>query len=545
MKSIDVRGDDDPGPVFIILEIPNEEYLSDFNENFTKFENFFSNGDESKNTTVILHFSPNKIIQHEIYQKFMNSFDASTNHLLLNESNSFSGYIAAHRIQAQLNQLNEHIFPLLQETTNDYVSDAFPVKRFKSDKSLNGSSTSLEINENGTQLKTEYTRNMTCYHLRPHHGLDRSIEQSISIQDYVNESLAIPDFPESLENLRKDIEKIYNVQHNRSSDYPKIVFLGTGSCIPNKTRNVSAILVHTNKDTSILLDCGEGTAGQIVRMYGEKESKKIFAKLKLIYISHLHADHHIGLIGLLQTHREVLGDKSERILLLAPKQILPWLYFYDHRTESIKHEYDLIQNGDLLDQPLANETLKNLGISSITTCLVRHCPNSYGVAIEIPSASAVDPVKITYSGDTMPCYELVNLGQNSTILIHEATMENELVLEARKKMHSTLSQAIEQGKKMNAKYTLLTHFSQRYAKLPRFENSRLEENVGIAFDNMEVSLFDLPHLYLLYPTLKLLFMEHWEEMEHKALKRQYKKDRELAASTEDQTTAVKDVMKIK
>lgn len=103
-------------------------------------------------------------------------------------------------------------------------------------------------------------------------------------------------------------------------------------------------------------------------------------------------------------------------------------------------------------------------------------------------------------------------------------MEDELIHQAKHKMHSTVSQAIEQGVKMNAKYTLLTHFSQRYAKLPRIEGS-MNTNVGIAFDNMEVTGVDLKYLHLLFPTLKVLFTEHWELMEDKALKRAYKEQR--------------------
>lgn len=64
-------------------------------------------------------------------------------------------------------------------------------------------------------------------------------------------------------------------------------------------------------------------------------------------------------------------------------------------------------------------------------------------------------------------------------------MEDELAHEAVVKMHSTTSQAIEIGQKMNAKNIVLTHFSQRYAKLPRF-NDNFSNNIGIAFDNMQV-----------------------------------------------------------
>lgn len=52
--------------------------------------------------------------------------------------------------------------------------------------------------------------------------------------------------------------------------------------------------MHTTENSSILLDCGEGTFGQIIRFYGKEKANEILKKLKAVYISHLHADHHIG-----------------------------------------------------------------------------------------------------------------------------------------------------------------------------------------------------------------------------------------------------------
>ena len=64
-------------------------------------------------------------------------------------------------------------------------------------------------------------------------------------------------------------------------------------------------------------------------------------------------------------------------------------------------------------------------------------------------------------------------GRNSDVLIHEATFDNSLSAEASKRNHSTTSQAIEIGRRMNAKFILLTHFSQRSAKVPRLNMERL------------------------------------------------------------------------
>jgi ribonuclease Z len=75
-------------------------------------------------------------------------------------------------------------------------------------------------------------------------------------------------------------------------------------------------------------------------------------------------------------------------------------------------------------------------------------------------------------------------------------MEDELVEEAKSKLHSTTSQAIEVGQRMGAKFTLLTHFSQRYAKLPRL-NASFTKDIGIAFDNMQVRVNSVKPLFII------------------------------------------------
>lgn len=83
---------------------------------------------------------------------------------------------------------------------------------------------------------------MTCYHLRPKRGFDRSFEASVQPEEYIKEIEQIDGFQESLGNLKQQMTSCDET--DRSEQYPKVVFLGTGSCIPNKNRNVSAILIH-------------------------------------------------------------------------------------------------------------------------------------------------------------------------------------------------------------------------------------------------------------------------------------------------------------
>lgn len=106
-----------------------------------------------------------------------------------------------------------------------------------------------------------------------------------------------------------------------------------------------------SKDTCILLDVGEGTMGQIYRFYGD-ETENIIKKLKAIYISHLHADHHIGLFGILQMRQKICDKTLAPIMLLAPNDMEPWLTFYNNEIEKIAAEFEFIDNRSLVRKKL-------------------------------------------------------------------------------------------------------------------------------------------------------------------------------------------------
>ncbi|XP_055386700.1 ribonuclease Z, mitochondrial [Condylostylus longicornis] len=534
VKSDDVRAPTDPGPVFIFIDVPNEDYLVALEKQANCFEDYQAKSENEDNKAIlIIHFTPQNIIQTEAYKKFMMKFPNTTQHLILNSSNRFSGYVATHRIQYQLNQIHSGIFPLLKESIDLNIDQLErPTKKLKLLPDNINSQIKIIEKENSLNCIPDVIT-LTSFNLRPKKSLDRSYEPQFTPDEYIEETHAVEGFLESLHNFKNIYNKINSEENDDSItklNYPKILFLGTGSCIPNKTRNVSSILLNINSSSCILFDCGEGTWGQIIRFYGENEALEILHNLKAIFVSHLHADHHIGLIGLLKA-RQLLKIETP-ILLFAPAQIKNWLNFYDRRIEKLSTEYSLIPNADLITTPYNTLYTEEMGIKSISTCLVRHCPHAFGIAIELIEEFNMKPIKITYSGDTMPCDELIKLGMNSTILIHEATMEDELQHEAIYKMHSTVSQAISQGERMQSQYTILTHFSQRYAKLPRIEND-IGQKVGLAFDNMEICLKDIKYLPLMYPTLKIMFTEHCEELEQKAVKRALKKERKRQSIPEN------------
>ena len=101
------------------------------------------------------------------------------------------------------------------------------------------------------------------------------------------------------------------------------------------------------------------------------------------------------------------------------------------------------------------------GLSDLASAAVSHCNGAQAVALTFPTG-----FKVSYSGDCRPSKWFTEIGKGSTVLIHEATFEDELRGDAKAKKHSTVSEAIGVGIAMGARRVILTHFSQRYQKIP-------------------------------------------------------------------------------
>ena len=121
-----------------------------------------------------------------------------------------------------------------------------------------------------------------------------------------------------------------------------------------------------------------------------------------------------------------------------------------------------------------------LGLDIFSVCKVRHCYGSFAVAITFP-----DGFKFSYSGDCRPSRQFTEIGRNSTVLVHEATFDDELLGDARAKKHCTISEAINVAVRMQAKNLILTHFSQRFSKLPVMNEVKQLTKTELVFEDDE------------------------------------------------------------
>jgi len=272
-------------------------------------------------------------------------------------------------------------------------------------------------------------------------------------------------------------------------DFPgcdvEVYTLGTGSALPSRYRNVSSTLVTIPSNCSILLDCGENTVGQMKRVLSQEDYKCRLLDIKVLYISHLHADHHLGSIAFLKEQRQLLrttGDGDRPTFIVAPQRFWTWLTDYSqiedigitHLTFVPSEHLRSVSHPPATYAPL----LSALKLEKWETAPALHCQSSFTTAITFTS-----DFKLAYSGDTRPTQSFVEIGQGATLLVHEATFDDELLDEAIAKKHSTIREAIKSGTDMGARKMALVHFSQRYPKSPTF-GADDTGNVVYGFDYM-------------------------------------------------------------
>jgi ribonuclease Z len=288
---------------------------------------------------------------------------------------------------------------------------------------------------------------------------------------------------------------------------------------------VSGIGIHIPGSGNIILDCGEGTLGTIKRTFSPVDYVTFFQELQTIYISHLHADHHLDLTPIIKEfvrHQSRLPLANRHpLFLIAPWRLIASLYEFN-QVEPIGLEDYLVpfsafhlipqnllplgMNRAPHDLSLFYGFLSTMNLHAVDTCLVPHCAQAYGIAITHKSGW-----KIVYSGDCRPSGDLAQIGRDATLCIHEGTIANSMMQEALEKMHCTTDEAVGVGRRMRAKYTLLTHFSQRWHRVPEFvlewqpADEEKYHNVGIAFDRMKVRLGDMWKLPLMLPAFERLY----------------------------------------
>lgn len=251
------------------------------------------------------------------------------------------------------------------------------------------------------------------------------------------------------------------------------------------------------------------------RSFGAAGAASYLASLQAVWISHMHADHHGGLYPLLQRRTAALGQDAPALLVVGPWPLLKVLQAYLGAIPLSflflpNNHFVMRQRPDYRPPPahiLAayERVVAALGLTTFEPFPVEHVNNSFGLRLE-----GAKGWKVVFSGDTRPCEATVAAAKGATLLVHEATFEDDMRGEAIAKRHSTTAEAVDVGMRAGAWRTILTHFSSRYPKMPALDLKAIGR-VGVAFDFMRVNLKDLKMLPAFVKAQDLLLVAEKEE----------------------------------
>ena len=263
-----------------------------------------------------------------------------------------------------------------------------------------------------------------------------------------------------------------------------LFFAGTAGSVPSARRGLPALLIRRGADR-ILIDCGEGTQRQLVRSVG-------LTDLTDVFLTHLHADHWLGLPGLLKSFE--LRDRDKPLTVHGPPGTSALL----ERLRPVfgRPRYGLTIRDLEPDEAVRRQDFEIVPIS------VRHRTTAYGYVLvedsrpgrfdaelatrlgvtpgpdfgRLQRGETVDGVapeqvvgqtrpgrKVVVTGDTAPTDAVVVAAHRADVLVHEATFAHEDADRAAATGHSTARQAAQVAADAEVRLLALTHLSSRYA----------------------------------------------------------------------------------
>ncbi len=265
------------------------------------------------------------------------------------------------------------------------------------------------------------------------------------------------------------------------------IFLGTGGSVPSARRSTASVLVARGGER-LMFDCGEGTQRQLQRSLG-------LTQVEEIYLTHFHADHILGLPGLLKTYD--LTDRQEPLTVYGPPGLRDLFATLGRLIGRLGFELSLVELAP-------GEAVPHDGYA-VRAFKVEHSARAHGYALveedrpgrfdpeaakmlgvpEGPAFAALQrgeevegssgPVRpkdvmgksrpgrtVIITGDTAPCKATAEVAHDAELLIHDASFSEEDAQRAAETGHSTVGQAAAVAREAAVKLLALVHISSRY-----------------------------------------------------------------------------------
>ena len=269
-----------------------------------------------------------------------------------------------------------------------------------------------------------------------------------------------------------------------------LVFLGTSASMPTSQRAPAAFLLRRGGER-LLFDCAEGTQRQLQR------STVGLPDIEEIFLTHFHADHFLGLPGMLKTFA-LRGREDVPLTVYGPEglralfsRLKPFLGRLPYRLTTVELSVgETLERGDYVLETFAVEH----GVPALGYALVEYDrPGRFDVAtadalgvppgrergvlqggepLTLADGRVITPEavlgparpgrKVVLTGDTAPSPSVVQAAHKADLLVHEATFSADEAARARETLHATAAEAAEVARLADVKLLALTHVSTRY-----------------------------------------------------------------------------------
>lgn len=302
-----------------------------------------------------------------------------------------------------------------------------------------------------------------------------------------------------------------------------IHFLGTAGALPTPIRNPSCVMIRRGSDT-LLFDCGEGAQQQMMRL-------KTGFTVNAIFVTHWHADHYLGIFGLIETMS--FNGRTEPLTIYGPRGVEKFVDIIRMLTPKIPFDLQAAELADgdvtLFDGYSVVAFRTYHGMESIGYVLEEDMrPGRFdregaialgvkpgplfgklqrGINVEIERDGEKVTItpnqvmgerrpgrKVVYTGDTRPVRNKPELLKDADLLIHEATFdEEEGSVRAREVWHSTAKEAGEVAAALNPKTLALVHISSRYTTAANHVKDAKEVFSGEIIAPNDLTTVEIPY----------------------------------------------------
>ncbi|KAK7031534.1 mitochondrial ribonuclease Z [Favolaschia claudopus] len=537
---------ENPRTAVLILDVPSPSYIPSLLKTFSSSPFFSEFQNRSPNYTLqaIFHLCGEGVLEDERYIEFMNKFPIDTNHIISSPEHDRDQLTFRNVHQTTRTRLDPAVFPeqKLAPTPKKPWDEivGLPANFFPLERSL-----AVHVHPSfhpavyfPTSLSTEVPTHIELRSVSLRRSRILKFQYERSRREWGERRILL--------RRTKEGRRRAEYARLRNSYDANIITLGTSGTGPGVYRNAPSTLVRIPGAGSVLLDCGEGTWGQLVRHFGADGVHDVLRDLKCIFISSMRIDHHGGLASLL-AERQGLNPRPKHPLYVVA----------DYNVHLYLRELSDLENLGLVD----DGRTQNGVISVMDDAIYNSIPSSRASDADRPAVWA-DPIRswearkgicnqlnmlsfetlaseensrfspnladrkssgvvfrhkdgwsLMYAGTKIPDKTLVRAGREVTVLIHSGNPDKG----EHHELNNSVKRALLAARMMKAKHLLFTQLSSirplpRQPFVERRRKANLKPMVSYAFDHTDVSIGTLWKLGMYLPTLQGLMRTHRQRL---------------------------------